>query len=280
MFAVHPCGNCSEPSSGRCGRCRSVYYCSETCQQHAWSQHKLECKKHKLQAYPASLSGTKGTSSDIPIKERVNDEEDENATLRAIANLTSVMVDGMEFHYHTKDELAVIDNTTRDLILWARKLDMSEDLNQDQFQTLMEDTILLGRHDLTKLDPKTSERLHYERVILKRVLQDMNWKDEKKKKEKKNEEKDGEIHSWTFRATPEKVAATIKTLILTPVEVLRAVKSVFREYEELRRLFPSIHHQKIVERMEDHAKFNLQLQSFSPRTEEWHAVRFKACHFL
>ena len=37
------CANCGAPSRHRCGRCRSVYYCSNECIKSNWNIHMAQC---------------------------------------------------------------------------------------------------------------------------------------------------------------------------------------------------------------------------------------------
>lgn len=40
------CANCASTENlGRCGRCKTVYYCSDACQKTHWLKHKRDCKK-------------------------------------------------------------------------------------------------------------------------------------------------------------------------------------------------------------------------------------------
>ena len=37
--------DCIKPALFACGRCKSVYYCSEACNRATWSEHKKVCKR-------------------------------------------------------------------------------------------------------------------------------------------------------------------------------------------------------------------------------------------
>ena len=39
------CNKCGKAAKNICSRCRTVHYCSVTCQKSDWSTHKLNCKK-------------------------------------------------------------------------------------------------------------------------------------------------------------------------------------------------------------------------------------------
>ena len=57
------CANCDKPhSKSRCSRCKQVWYCSKTCQKHAWKEHKIVCKKTKKPV----VEGTKAASTSEP----------------------------------------------------------------------------------------------------------------------------------------------------------------------------------------------------------------------
>ena len=40
---MHKCGHCGIDAKLVCTRCRSVRYCSQTCQREAWATHKPVC---------------------------------------------------------------------------------------------------------------------------------------------------------------------------------------------------------------------------------------------
>ena len=40
---VRVCGNCNSPATTRCGGCKTVAYCSTTCQVEDWHRHKPVC---------------------------------------------------------------------------------------------------------------------------------------------------------------------------------------------------------------------------------------------
>lgn len=44
-----PCVMCNKGPAKRCGRCRSVFYCSQACQKSDYASHKLLCKAYSEQ---------------------------------------------------------------------------------------------------------------------------------------------------------------------------------------------------------------------------------------
>ena len=48
--SIFPCYHCGKEGCGsKCGRCKSVVYCTRTCQQESWKKHKVLCKKVEKQ---------------------------------------------------------------------------------------------------------------------------------------------------------------------------------------------------------------------------------------
>ncbi|KAJ3042451.1 hypothetical protein HDV00_007221 [Rhizophlyctis rosea] len=40
----HPCAVCKTPTTKKCSRCQSAYYCKKECQRGAWREHKRVCR--------------------------------------------------------------------------------------------------------------------------------------------------------------------------------------------------------------------------------------------
>ncbi|KXZ48845.1 hypothetical protein GPECTOR_25g430 [Gonium pectorale] len=76
------CACCSQPlkTGGlpqRCGKCKSVYYCSQACQKKHWSEHKPHCSKGPGSAQEPATSGTSSSGG--------GDADSGDATAAAVA---------------------------------------------------------------------------------------------------------------------------------------------------------------------------------------------------
>ena len=69
------CGReaCTTEGTLRCASCKSVYYCSKTCQKQAWTDHKMQCKMIRNQTdFTSLIAPPKLHFPDSKMKERVN----------------------------------------------------------------------------------------------------------------------------------------------------------------------------------------------------------------
>ncbi len=69
LWKMYGCGGCSLPGQGfrLCARCRSVRFCSRTCQKAAWPEHKKVCRKREDAAEPSTLQDP--SDPDVPSAE-------------------------------------------------------------------------------------------------------------------------------------------------------------------------------------------------------------------
>jgi hypothetical protein len=64
-----PCNTCGQAdSSKRCGACRKVYYCSETCQKNDWKSHKPNCLNEEKTIQACLVDGDQVIEQQIAIK--------------------------------------------------------------------------------------------------------------------------------------------------------------------------------------------------------------------
>ena len=54
---VHKCAGCGFPAEKMCGKCHTVYYCSQDCQRANWSAHKPTCGKDTFRTIRTVITG-------------------------------------------------------------------------------------------------------------------------------------------------------------------------------------------------------------------------------
>jgi hypothetical protein len=75
---LKPCAACNVllENAKRCGGCRNVYYCDQTCQKAHWSVHRLECARiqakkdnESLEKLTEHVHEQGGTTSSVPVSQ-------------------------------------------------------------------------------------------------------------------------------------------------------------------------------------------------------------------
>ena len=143
------CSMCmKEKCTGKCGKCKGVYYCSTDCQKTDWESHKIDCMNNHKKSVSVLcgflVSFDKDTKTREDLLKRLGEYPPDSVLLINVMTHKKLMY---------KTETTIMSREQARLLL--RYLGMFNDERKKQFETTKNVTLMVNNYFETDGNPHT-----------------------------------------------------------------------------------------------------------------------------